>query len=270
VSTQEQVALVTGASRGIGRVTALALAEAGFRVAVGARTATAAEQRRVPGSLEATADEIAALGGEALPVRMDVTDRASLAAAVGAVLDRWGRVDVLVNNAYYATGDSQLPVLDVSVEHFEKQLAGNLVAPVALAKLLLPQMLERGGGAVVNMVSGTGIHVPNAKPDKRASNLGYAASKVGLIEVAGVIANELGGRGIRSFSVQPGGVLTELVRANIDAGLMDADPDDGHWTPAEHTARTIVWLVTAPEAVELNGALINAPTFVHEKHLLGT
>lgn len=268
MATNGTVAFVTGASRGIGKVTAIALARAGFKVVIGARTRSAAEQRRVAGNLEATAELIAEVGGEALTVRLDVTDRASLAEAVEAAMSTWGRIDVLVNNAYYASAESERSLLDLSVEHLEKQLAGNLLAPMALAKLVLPQMLDRGSGTVVNMVSGTGIHEPNARPGRRGTNLGYATSKVGLIEVAGVLAAQFGDRGIRAFSIQPGGVLTELVRTNIEQGLMDADPNDGHWTPAEHSALAVVWLATAPEAAALNGALIHAPTFVYERGLV--
>jgi NAD(P)-dependent dehydrogenase (short-subunit alcohol dehydrogenase family) len=262
--TTTKVALVTGASRGLGRACAVELARAGFRVAITARTLSAADQRSLPGNLEETATAIVEAGGEALPVKMDLDDRASVEAAVAAVLDTWGRVDVLVNNAFYQTRESQHSLVDMSIEHLEKQIRVNLVAPMFLAKLVLPQMLERGDGAVIDMVSGAGVHELNTPPPKREWGFGYGTSKIGMIEIAAMLATQFGDQGIRSFSVQPGTVLTEQLAAAMGDGTFDSDD----FSPPEYAARTIAWLATAPEAAALNGALINAPEFVREKHLV--
>ena len=259
-----KVALVTGASRGLGRACAVELARAGFRVAITARTLSAADQRSLPGNLEETASAIVEAGGEALPVKMDLDDRASVEAAVAAVLDTWGRVDVLVNNAFYQTRESQYSLVDMSIEHLEKQIRVNLVAPMFLAKLVLPQMLERGDGAVIDMVSGAGVHELNTPPPKREWGFGYGTSKIGMIEIAAMLATQFGDQGIRSFSVQPGTVLTEQLAAAMGDGTFDADD----FSPPEYAARTIAWLATAPEAAALNGALINAPEFVRDKRLV--
>jgi 3-oxoacyl-[acyl-carrier protein] reductase len=97
------VAFVTGASRGIGKVCAVELARAGFRVAVTARTLSTADQRKLPGNLEETAAAIVDAGGEALALQLDLDDRTSIDAAVDAVLLAWGRIDLLLNNAFYQT-----------------------------------------------------------------------------------------------------------------------------------------------------------------------
>jgi NAD(P)-dependent dehydrogenase (short-subunit alcohol dehydrogenase family) len=115
----------------------------------------------------------------------------------------WGRIDVLVNNAFYQTRESQYPLVDMSTEHLDKQIRVNLLAPMFLAKLVLPQMLERGEGAVINMVSGASVHQLNTPPDRREWGIGYGTSKTGMIEIAAMLASQYGGRGIRSFSVQP-------------------------------------------------------------------
>jgi NAD(P)-dependent dehydrogenase (short-subunit alcohol dehydrogenase family) len=252
------VALVTGASRGIGRVCAIELARAGFRVAITARTLSAADQRKLPGNLEETAAAVRDAGSEALPLQIDLDDRPSIDAALDAVLVQWGRIDVLLNNAFYQTGESQLPLVDMSMEHLDKQIRVNLLAPMYLAKLVLPQMLARGDGVIVNMVSGAGVHEPHTRPAARQWGFGYGTSKVGMTEIAPMLATQYGDRGVRAFSVQPGTVLTEQLEAALGGGTFDSDD----WTPPEHAARTVRWLATSPDAATINGALVHAPSFV--------
>jgi NAD(P)-dependent dehydrogenase (short-subunit alcohol dehydrogenase family) len=260
----DRVALVTGASRGLGRAVTLELARQGLRVAVAARTLGTADERNLPGSLEATADDVAAAGGQALAVKVDLDDRDSVEALVDEVLDRWGRVDVLVNNAFYQTRESQLGLVDMRIEHLEKQIRVNLVAPMLLAKLVLPQMLERGDGVVVDMVSGAGVHELDTPPGPRSWGIGYGTSKTGMIEIAAMLASQYGDRGIRAYSVQPGTVLTEQLAAAMGDGTFDS----GSWDPPEAAAVTIAWLATAPDAAALNGALVHAPSFAAARGLL--
>jgi len=257
MSEQQKVAFVTGASRGLGKACAVEFARAGFRVAVTARTFDADDERTLSGNLRVTAEAIAAAGGEALPIRMDLDDRASVTEAVDAVHDQWGRVDVLVNNAFYQTRESQSPLADMSIEHMDKQIRVNLVAPIFLAKLVLPGMLALGGGSVLNMVSGAGVHELDVAPGPRTWGFGYGVSKTGMIEIAAMLASQYGDRGIRSFSVQPGTVLTEQLQVAIGDGNLESDD----FTPPEYAARTMVWLATAPEAAAMNGALVCAPEF---------
>jgi hypothetical protein len=252
------VAFVTGASRGIGKVCAVELARAGFRVALTARTLTSADQRKLPGNLEETAAAVRDAGGEALALQVDLDDRASIDAAVDTVLLQWGRIDVVLNNAFYQTWESQQPLVEMSMDHLDKQIRVNLLAPMYLAKLLLPQMLERGDGVIVNMVSGAGVHELHTKPDARRWGFGYGTSKVGMTEIAPMLATQYGDRGIRAFSVQPGTVLTEQLEAALGGGTFDAND----WTPPEHAARTVAWLATSPDAAAMNGALVHAPSFV--------
>jgi NAD(P)-dependent dehydrogenase (short-subunit alcohol dehydrogenase family) len=260
----DRVALVTGASRGLGRAVALELGRQGFRVAVAARTLGTADERNLSGSLEATAGEIVAAGGEALPLKVDLDDRDSVVAMVDRVNDRWGRVDLLVNNAFYQTRESQLGLVDMSIEHLDKQIRVNLVAPMFLAKLVLPGMLERGDGAVIDMVSGTGVHDLETPPGPRSWGIGYGTSKIGMIEIAAMLASQYGDRGVRAFSVQPGTVLTEQLAAAMGGGTFDS----ARWDPPECAAVTIAWLATAPDAVALNGALVHAPSFAASRNLL--
>ena len=150
------VALVTGASRGIGKAVAVHLARAGFDVAISARTLHEGEPREhsstvkrsdltpLPGSLDATAALIEHEGTRALRVVMDLTDRSSLAPGVDEILAAWGRIDVLVNNGRYIGPGHMDQLLDTPVELLDLHLEANVMAPIILTKLVLPQMLERG------------------------------------------------------------------------------------------------------------------------------
>jgi NAD(P)-dependent dehydrogenase (short-subunit alcohol dehydrogenase family) len=264
--SEAQVALVTGASRGLGKACAIELGRAGFKVAVTARTLDESQRRSLPGTLEATAAAVEAAGAKAMAMKMDLDDRGSVQDGVEQVLSRWGTIDVLVNNAFYQTRESQYSLVDMRMDHLDKQIRVNLLAPMFLAKLVLPGMLERGHGSIINMVSGPSLHETNVPAERRVWGIGYGTSKTGMIEIAAMVATQFGDRGIQSFSVQPGTVLTEQVAAAMEDQTFSAD----EFTPAEHAALTIRWLATAPEARGLNGGLISAPTFVHERKLLGT
>ena len=202
--TDRVVALVTGASRGIGKAIAVHLARAGFDVAVGARTrhegearehsstVAASDTRPLPGSLDATAALVEECGRRALPLALDLLDRASLGAAVATVLERWGRIDVLVNNGRYVGPGHMDRLLDTPVELLDRHLEANVMAPVILSRLVLPGMLERGSGVVINLASGSGRMDPPAPAGQGGWGLGYGMSKGALHRLAGIA-----GRGAR-------------------------------------------------------------------------
>ena len=162
-------ALVTGASRGIGKAIAIALAEGGFDVAVAARTLKASDPtpehtqtvhkkdvRPLPGSIEETAAAIEAAGQVALPLRMDLTDLASVEAAVETLLGEWGGVDVVVNNGRHIGPGIMDTILDTPIEQYPLFLMAHGVAPIRITQLLLPPMIERGGGTFITTSSGAG------------------------------------------------------------------------------------------------------------------
>ena len=176
MSGEAKVALVTGASRGIGKAIAVHLARAGFDVAISARTLHEGEAREhsstvarsdttpLPGSLDVTAELIEKEGRRAFSVVMDLTDRSSLAPGVDAILGEFGRIDVLVNNGRYIGPGHMDQLLDTPVELLDLHLEANVMAPVILTKLVLPQMLERGDGYIVVITSGAGASDPPARP----------------------------------------------------------------------------------------------------------
>jgi NAD(P)-dependent dehydrogenase (short-subunit alcohol dehydrogenase family) len=276
MSAERRVALVTGASRGIGKAVAVHLARAGFDVAISARTLHEGEPREhsstvkrsdltpLPGSLDATAALIEEEGRRALPVVMDLTDRASLAPGVDAILGTWGRIDVLVNNGRYIGPGHMDQLLDTPVELLDLHLEANVMAPIILTKLVLPPMLERGGGYVVDMTSSAGASDPPAPAGNGGWGLGYAMSKGAIHRLAGILAVELGDRGIVAFNLHPGFVTTE--RMVIDMAAFGFDASVG--APPDVIGAATAWLVTSPEARDLNGSWIEAQELCAERKLL--
>ena len=268
-----KVALVTGASRGIGKATALQLAAAGFDVAVAARTRREGDARDdehggrvIPGSLEATALLIEQSGRRVLQVVMDLVDRPSLERGVAQVLGEWGHIDLLVNNAVHTGAGSMDHFLDLTVELLETKLEANVVAQFVLAKLVVPSMLERGHGTVVNITSAVATTDPVVPAGEGGWGLAYAMSKGAMHRMAGILAVELGPRGIRAFNVEPGYVLTERMALNqADLGF------EGVYrgAPPSVPAAVVTWLATASaeEARELNGTTVSAQRFALERGL---
>jgi NAD(P)-dependent dehydrogenase (short-subunit alcohol dehydrogenase family) len=274
--TDVQVALVTGASRGIGKAIAVHLARAGYDVAIGARTLHEGEQREhsstlarsnilpLPGSLDSTATLIKGAGARSLAVYLDLLDRASLAAAVATVIEEFGRIDVLVNNGRYVGPGHMDQVLDTPVELLDRQLEANVMAPVILAKLVLPQMVERGSGVVINLASSSGTMDPPSPAGQGGWGLGYGMSKGALHRLAGILALELGDRGIRSYNLSPGFIATE--RIAIDMAEFGFDASAG--APPDVVGAVAAWLVSAPEARERNGEWIEAQPLCRQLGLL--
>ena len=187
-----RVALVTGASRGIGRATAAALARRGAFVVAAARGDNA----------RPVADEIGAAGGRGEALALDVTDAAAVEAGVAAVLDRHGRINVLVSNAGIAR--DQL-LLRMKREDWDAVLATNLTATFTIAQAVLRPMLKQRGGRVIAISSVVG-QMGNA------GQCNYAASKAGLIGFCKSMAREVASRGITVNVVAPGLIETDMTQ----------------------------------------------------------
>jgi len=270
MATTRQTALVTGASRGIGKATALALADSGFDVAITARTVHEGEGfddsdsagRAVPGSLETTAALVEEAGAKALSVPMDLMDRASITAAASSVIDAWGGIDVLVNNAIHTGPGSMLAFDETTVEMIETKLSANVVAQVILLKAVMPHMVERGGGRVVNVTSAVAVTDPPAPPGEGGWGLAYAMSKGAFHRLAPNLTVEY--PTLTFFNLEPGYVQTERAVQNAAAlGLEGRYPG----APPSVPAVVIAWLASSPEAAELNGQTITAQKFAKDRGL---
>jgi NAD(P)-dependent dehydrogenase (short-subunit alcohol dehydrogenase family) len=267
------VALVTGASRGIGKACVLALAAAGFDVALTARTAREGEGRddsdagggaAVEGSLERTAAEAETQGAKALGLVADLTDFDSLRAAVLATVETWQRLDVLVLNAVHTGAGSMLRVADLPVETLQTKLTANAAAQLVLVQAALPTMLAAGGGRVIAVTSFVATNNPPAPVGEGGWGYAYAASKAAFHRLAGMLAVELGDQGIVAVNVDPGHVVTERMAANA-ARLGLAGRYGG--APPSAPAAAVAWLATAADAVALNGQTVNGLKLALERGL---
>lgn len=267
-----KVAFITGASRGIGRETALAFARAGFDLAISARTLeegethahalTTADGRPLAGSLASTAAAVRALGRQALVLPMDLLDEDSVRAAAAAVLDHYGQVDVLVNNAIYQGRDLNLPFMELGGDTLQRVFQGYVMAPVVLTQCLLPAMLARGSGTVINVSSGAGESDPPVAAGEGGWGYAYGAGKAAVSRLAGVLAAEFGKRGIRAFTLNPGVVSTEALRATIgDKGVLAMRKGVA---PPEVPAAVMCWLATHPEADRFQRRTVQAQAFALE------
>lgn len=220
----DKVAIVTGSSRGIGKAIALAYAQEGARVVVVARSETPG---RLPGTIYQTAEEIHALGGEALPIRCDVTDEEQVKSMVSQVMERYGRIDVLVNNAGVTL---RTPILQTETRHWDLIMRVNLRGPFLCCKYVLPVMISQRRGSIINITSRAG---ERAVP----GGVHYAVSKAGLNMFTLGLAEEVREYNIAVNALDPGLIKTE--------GAVLTRPKDFDWVgyePPEAMGPAAVWL----------------------------
>jgi len=275
-AASDKVALVTGASRGIGKAIAVELADAGYDVAILARTVHEGEAREhsstlkrsdtspLPGSLDGTAELVRAAGRRCLALPADLLDHASLVRAVATVLAEWGHIDVLVNNGRYIGPGHMDHLVDTPVQLLRDHLEANALAPIVLIKEVLPQMIERGGGTIIDITSSVAFEDPTEPAGAGGWGLGYAFSKGALHRIAGVLAVEQRDTDVRVFNVQPGFIATERMQQDMAAFGFDASTG----APAAVVGKVCRWLVESPDAIELNGTNVEAQDVCRKLQLL--
>jgi NAD(P)-dependent dehydrogenase (short-subunit alcohol dehydrogenase family) len=236
---QGRVALVAGASKGIGATTAEAFAAAGASVVLASRDITA---------LESVAKRITGRGGQATAVRAGVSDEDSMRHLVDQTVQTYGRLDAAFNNA--AAGPLPAPLADIDTGEFDQGIAVHIRGTFLGMKFQIPAMLRSGGGTIVNMASVAGL-------TGTANLAAYVAGKAGIIGLTKVAALDYADQGIRVNVVAPGPILTY----HLEAAGPDAQRLAGLSTPMRRTgtpsevAQTVLWLCS-PQSSFITGAVI--------------
>lgn len=262
---EAKTALVTGASRGIGRAIAIALAEAGYDVAITARTVREGEEQDaegltnapIGGSLESTASSISGVGRRAVPIPLDLLDREALVPAAERAIAELGHIDVLVNNAIFVGPGNHDRLLDVPPDILERRLFANLTAQLLFTQPILRTMVERGRGTIVGITSGAGLRAPPGPPGEGGWGIGYGCSKGGFHRIAGHLAVEYGDRGLLALNLQPGLVATERVLASGDTVAWIAEQG----VPPSLIGRVVAHVVERPLGAFENGSMIEAQPY---------
>jgi 3-oxoacyl-[acyl-carrier protein] reductase len=232
-----QTAIVTGASRGIGRCVALALAEAGAEVVVNyARSADAAE---------AVVAEILEAGGQAYALKADVAEEHAVEAMVNTVLERSGRIDVLINNAGI-TRDGLL--MRMKTDDWQAVINLNLTGVFLCTRAVTRTMLKQKSGRIINITSVVGLM-------GNAGQANYAAAKAGVVGLTRSAAKEMASRGITVNAVAPGFIATDMTK-NLDAeGILAAIPL-GRFGNPEQVAGAVRFLAADPAAGYITGQVL--------------
>jgi NAD(P)-dependent dehydrogenase (short-subunit alcohol dehydrogenase family) len=261
------VAIVTGASRGIGRAVAVELAALGASVVVTARTVDPRGDH-LPGTVHETADAIEQAGATALAIGADLSRSEDRDRVVQEVLDTFGRVDILVNNAA-DTGDNVFRGFwETTPEEWAAQIDLNLNAMYALMKLCAPVMRDQGGGLIVNL--GSMREIPEGltgfggriSEDVRLG-AAYPTSKVAIFAMSTLIAQELAEHNIVVVTMNPGPAATESFQHNANRFGWDASLG----TPMAMPAKTVGYLATCDDPMAHAATYIDAVAFTTEKGL---
>ena len=229
-----KVALITGASQGLGRALALAYAKEDARVVINARSEE---------SISPVAGEVEALGAEVLALAADVSKGADVRRLVDAAVERFDRIDVLVNNA--GVLGPRVAIAEYPEDEWRRVIDANLTGPFLVSKAVVPHMPE--GGSILNVVSGVSVE---GRPEWGA----YSVSKFGVEGLTQILASELEGRGIRVNAVDPGGMRTGM-RA---AAYPEEDPMT-RITPEENTG--VFLYLASDESKGVTGERFKAQEF---------
>lgn len=253
MSLEGRVAIVAGASRGIGADIAKHLAQAGARVAVAARTETVRDPR-LPGTIYSVAEEIAAAGGIALPVVLNLRDPDSITAAVARVVAEWGRVDILVHNAAIFVPSNDLAT--TAQRHINVSVEVNVRGPVLTMQAVLPHMRAVGGGHIIN-ISGGGGALPGPGPYADAGTLASGDSLFGPGEAFVQHFSQTQARLLQRDGISVN-VLMPSGRVRTPGNIF-AENDPTHPTlefeHADAMGKAAVWICSQP-ASRLNGAIL--------------
>ena len=262
MSLQNKVAIVTGASRGIGKAIALGLAEEGASIVVAARSET--DRGNVPGNIHDTASEIQAAGGKASAIACDVRDEESIYSMVQKTLDSFGSIDILVN---YAGIGSYRTIYESSIKEWDIVMDINMRAPFSCCKAVIPAMMDQRSGSIINISSHAATHIfsSTTESDEHADiallGQAYGSAKAGLERFSWGLATELGDHNIAVNVLKP-------LRPVLTEGFVTQRPDAdfSNWVSAEHMVKATIFLATQT-AHTMSGSIVTDEEIVRRLHL---
>ena len=262
LALQNKVAIVTGASRGIGKAIAVGLAKEGTSVVVAARSET--DQDRVPGNIHSTASEIRTGGGQGLAVACNVRDEESIYSMVQKTLDTFGKIDILVNNAGVG---SYRTIHESSIKEWDLVMDINLRAPFICCKAVIPSMMEQGRGSIINISSHAATHIfsSTTETDEQADiallGQAYGSAKAGLERFSWGLATELGHHNIAVNILKP-------LRPVLTEGFVTQRPDAdfSNWVSPEYMVKAAIFLANQT-GQSMSGATVTDEELVRRLHL---
>lgn len=235
---KDKVAIITGASRGIGKAMALGFAEEGAIIVIAARTET--PRAKLPGAIGETAKEVGAKGARALAVRCDITDEGSVAEMVNSAIAAFGRIDILVNNAGAATYQ---PLLETEIRIWDKIMATNVRGTFLCCRFVLPHMVEQRAGSIINISShaADSIFSMTVPKDQQAPRtlmgLAYGTSKAAIQRLSVGLAAEVGKYNVAVNALKPSrAVLTEGMAVNLP------EADKSQWASPANMVKAAIFL----------------------------
>ena len=230
MTLKDRVAIVTGASRGLGKAIAIGLSKKGADVVVAARS-DREKDKRLPGTIHKTAEEIEKIGRRALPVKCDVTSEESVQAMVDAALKKFAHIDILVNNAGVAF---YYPVLETPLKRWEIVVDVNLKGVFLCSKAVLPSMIKRRNGSIINISS---LAADERDEGTVPTGLAYAVSKAAVDRFTWGLASEIGKYNIAVNCIKPKNVVsTEGMRYWVP------EEDRKGWEPPDRMVKCAVFL----------------------------
>ena len=253
MSLKDKVAIITGASRGVGRFMALELAREGCHIVVAARTEQEADPK-LPGTIFSTVEELRALGVRALPVRTDVTDEESVRAMVEATLAEFGRIDILINNAGIMFPGR---LWEIPIKRWDLVFRVNVRGAVLCCQAVLPHMIERGDGVIGNVSS-------IAADQRGAANVSYSVTKQALRKLSEGLADEVREYNIRVFALSPEGLV--ITPGTMYHRLPEQVPAGPYVEAPEAMGLAAVYLC-GDEAKELSGRHFYSRALLRERGL---
>jgi len=250
-SIDGSVALVTGATRGLGRAIALELAHRGARIVAVGRSTDEVPNRLMPGTLEGVRAELEERGASVLTVPANLADASQVEMVAAKTLEWAGRCDILVNNASYTPAGG---FLDVPVSRWATGSAITVFAPVILIQRLLPGMLERGSGRILNIGSEAGGYreVPEGQPRYKVADtpLLYCVTKAALERLTVGLHDQFGHRGVAVNNLRAGQMSTEAWHLMRAVSGFDDPPESVH--TAEEVAQAACWMLEQPTSFSGN------------------